>query len=399
MTISITIETDNTGTDKFEYLRVDGLSIDEVSGILKAPQGQRLHHTSELLRQKGIEIPIKICKISCNEMNLIEQKPIPEINLIPVNREQVLLSLEKRCDGQLRVSETYATNQLPRFIRGASPRDRFASLASFDEGIRRGENARGIWLLLVEIDCIDVFNAVSDFGFGQLALFGKEHVALAIRAMRRLVKGDPIPPFLVVYSGKKSFHCFWQLSKPISQMQCQDFCRAKDFLISEIKRRPPEQLTEDDKALITIDPQPLFRATAMGRIPCRVIEQGRFEQVAWRTGCNGIIDADEIAAAFKPALERINAMQQINSIHRQATISGYIQNTVKKVTDADLRAAFPDAKSRGDKDGYYVRCPSHDDKNQSAFVSANGFIYCSVCCDANRQYIARVTSGGIIVKN
>ncbi len=398
MALTISIETDVSNNEIAEFLRIDGLSIDEVSHMLSIPGGTRGKHIADLLKEKGLSIPLKIDMNTCQEFNLLPEKPIPEIQLIPVNREQVLLSLEKRCQGFLRVSETYATNQLPRLIKAATPRDRFVSLANFDGGIRRGENARGIWLLLIEIDSIEVFNAVKDFGPDLLMDLGKDHVSSATRALRRLVKGNPTLPFLVVYSGKKSFHCFWQLDRPISQLQMQEFCKAKDFLVSEIKRRPPEQLTEDDKALLLIDPQPLFRATPMGRIPCRVAEAERFPQIGWRTGSDGIIKVDQITEAMKPISERLAAMNQMTAIQRQVSNTGYLYNTTKKVTDADLRIAFPDAKSRGDKDGYSIHCPLHGDKNQSAFVSATGFIYCSVCCDANRRYVARVLPGGGIEK-
>lgn len=397
MDLSIVIETDTSSSDKAEFMRIDGLSIDEVIQVTSAKINEKGKTIAEILKSKGVSIPVKLCKNTCMEFNLMQPKPFPEFELIPVNREQVLVSLEKRCVG-LRVSDTYATNTLSRLIKAATPQDRFVSLVNFDNGIKRGDNVISAWLIMIEIDSMDVYDAAKDFGPELLPTIGKSHATIATKALQRVIKSEPIPPFLVCYSGRKSFHCFWQFDRPILKHQLDDYNKAKDFLYSELKRREPSELTELDSALLCIDKAPLFSATALGRIPCRFPEKDRFPQIAWRTGHSGVIDTEKLNDAINPIIEHINKLKSLADIQRHITSTsrpGYNTNTV---SDNDLRIAFPDAKPRNG-DGYSIRCPLHDDKTHSAFVSKNGYIYCSVCCDANKKYVAVVRAGGKIEKS
>jgi hypothetical protein len=319
--------------------------------------------------------------------------------LIPVKRELVLASLDKRCSGMLRVSNTYATNECPRFIAGARPDDRFVSLCSFENGIKRGDQVKGAWLILIEIDSPDVYDAVKDFGPETLPEMAMAHIKIATNALRRITRQDAILPFLVTYSGKKSFHCFWQFDRPIAKNQLDIFDKAKDFIYKELKRKDMSKLNEFDQALLAIDKEPFFSGTALARIPCRIPEPGRFPQIAWRTGYDGIIKVDKLIDAINPIIAHINQLDSLAMMQRQMYIAQSNKgNFSAKIKDADLLAAFPDARARNG-DGYAVRCPFHDDKTHSAFVSANGFVYCSVCCDANNRYIGRVTAGGKIEKS
>lgn len=397
MTLKFTIESDILNGEIVEYLVIDGLSIDDTMLVIQAPEHARARTLTAMIKKYGYNIPIKINKKLCWEYDLLD-KNVPEFDLIPVKRETVLISLDKRCSGMLRVSDTYATNNCPRFIAGANPTDRFVSLCNLENGIKRGDQVKSAWLILIEIDSPEVFDAASDFGPDILPEMAKGHIAIATRALQRITRQDAILPFLVTYSGKKSFHCLWQFDRPISKTQLDIFDKAKDFVYKELARREKSQLSELDRSLLSIDKEPFFSGHALARIPCRIAESGRFPQIGWRTGHQGIIKVDDLINATNPIIEHIKKLESLAAMQRQAFMAQSSQNNFReKITDADLLAAFPDAKARNG-DGYAVRCPFHDDKTHSAFVSANGFIYCSVCCDANNRYVGRVRSGGNVEK-
>jgi hypothetical protein len=393
MVLKMRLETDGTNDS---WLVIDGLNPIELRRVIDAKSNERGKVLTDIMTEKGLNVPLKIDKNTREVANLIMPTPLPYFELIPVTREQVLATLEKRGNG-LRVVDTYQTNRLPHLVRANAPTDRFVSLANFIDGIRRADNCVNVSLVMAEIDNLDVYHAVTDFGPDVLPSLAIEHAKTAAIALQRFAGGDPIIPFMVIYSGKKSFHCYWQFDAPILQADLAIICKAKDFMIGEIKRREPDDLADADRALLAIDPQPFFRATALGRIPCRHAEPGRFPQIGWRTGHQGIINVARLQGAIAPMVDRIQATERLAAIQRQAWNDSKPQREMRAVTDDDLRLAFPDARQRNG-DGYSIRCPFHEDKTHSAFVSANGYIYCSVCCDSTKRYIGRVKSGGGIDK-
>lgn len=400
MTLRICLEEGQDPNDVEEWVEVSGLTVNDLSEIMKAESGKRTLKDIEILKAKGIPCPLRIDAGVAQTFGVIEPKEVWPLDLIQVSRNQALMSIEKRSPGMY-VVDTFQTNQLQHLCRASQQNDRFLALAKFQGGIRRGENAYAICFLMAEIDDPSVYESASDFGAEVLPSIAQFHIKRATLALSLFTGGKVLPPFLVTYSGKKSFHCLWQLDKPITKAELDTCKRAREYLQRRLKAKDAEDLTEAEASFLIVDPQPLFSATALCRIPCQVAEPGRFPQLGWRTGHPGIVPAGAVFRAAEAMVEAMGALDTLATLQRQHwAISNPVAKERTKVSDEDLCAAFPsNARKARSGDGYAVRCPFHEDKTHSAFVSGNGFIYCSVCCNEGKKWVGRVFPGGRVEKS
>jgi hypothetical protein len=400
VSLRICLEEGQDPNDVEEWVEVNGLCVSDLLEIMKAPNGQRALKAMEILTAKGLPCPLRLEPGIAQTIGLVETKEIWPLDLIQVTRKQTLASIQKRVP-DMPVVDTYQTNQLNRKNDCAHLSDRFLALAKFQKNIRRGENAYAIFFLMAEIDDMAVFEAASDFGADVLPSIAQFHIKRATLALSLFTGGKVIPPFLVTYSGKKSFHCLWQLDKPMNRAELDTCKRAREYLQKKIKAKDQAELTEAEASFLIVDPQPLFSATALCRIPCQVVEPGRFPQLGWRTGHPGLVPSESVFRAAEAMVEAMGALDSLAALQRQQwAISNPEAKERTKVSDDDLCAAFPsNLRKARSGDGYAVRCPFHEDKTHSAFVSGNGFIYCSVCCNEGKKWVGRVFPGGRIEKS
>ena len=325
----------------------------------------------------------------------IDTQPRQPLNLVPVPRADALRAIQGRSAG-LSVGDSYAVARLPRSIQNAEPHDRFVSLANLDGHNKNSDSVMGIFLVMAEIDDPNVFDAAEFGGMAAVQTIAYSHVEKLTKLIGLWLHptGDcQAPwPFLVTYSGKKSFHCLWWIPNGVKKDEWEVLKKSKKAIFDAKEKVAAAGFPE----LLEIDPAPLFSGTALARIPCEIPEPGRFPQIAWRTGSTGALPKErllEIAYKRIEGQEYLNGLKQIQAQIR-SNDNGQTDRKNPELTDNMLISLGIKFKNRNGG-GWLISCPTHEDNTPSAFVMPNGFVYCSSCCGTGRSYCARITQNGI----
>ena len=318
------------------------------------------------------------------------------MELQPVTRGSVLMALKQRAGSALWVSDTVKVGVLRRSYDQAKPEDRFTSMCCYPSGEKHDAAIGWAAFFLIEFDDLAVKETAEWLGLDAVAGMAPGYVTRSMLALEAFLRKPPCPPFLVVYSGGKSFHCLWQFSRRIEGASLRLLRESRDVLKNTLKKAVGN-LKDSHRAFLDADLQAMFSSIAMARIPCEVVEPGRFPQVGWRTGSPGTIDADEL---LEVADYRLREAQMVSRVERLPW--GYIKpSRTGDIPTFSAEALEPVLGKLTPRNGggWYCKCPQHGDSNASAFVTEKGFIYCSVCCDSSKQWVSRVNAGGRLVDN
>jgi hypothetical protein len=414
----IVIETDSRQAQlddsELEVIEIDDCTLEELSAVLKVEgHRQRLDAINKLCQVKpwrrtgrGGDKPGCGIGFIVNDPDANDPNPnqIP-ITLRPVSRQQTLAAIKGRV-GNLHVGDTFRTGQLTRNIETATAVDRLVTVSKLNTGAKAEADVDSLWFCLVEIDDDSVFDAANEFGPSVLPGLASAHIETARLALGAFLREDgqakADPPFYVCYSGRRSFHMLWQFGRPAMPQEIAVLKEGKGLLLRRLKELSPERqncLPVSLKALSAIDTQAIFNPIAMARIPCSEQEEGRFPQIAWTTGAKGFLSLEAFLETARARIERYSHIDAMAAMQRRIWAFTAAPTPSGKITEADIDAAFPaNAKKRRHGDGFAVRCPFHEDKTHSAFVSDSGFIYCSVCCSEGQKFIGRVRKGGEVEK-
>jgi hypothetical protein len=356
---------------------------------------------------------------------------VTRARLAPVTRVAVLRSIIDRV-GNVHVSDTYRTGELKRALRGAMPdqpwcgtvrpNDRFLALHRYGSGQKAEHDIRASLFVLVEIDDPELRAAAEEWGPEVLPYFGARHASQAMAALAAFAPGVRVPPPLfLTYSGGKSFHCVWQLTRPATPAEFTRLRLSRECLISNINRVLENALTREEKtaaknfmqrvaalaskdpgltaipehvrAFCAVDPSPIFSPSAMARIPCEAGEEGRFPQVGYRVVSEesdvGMLDTDALLKAAQPRLDRAEAMRLADAVASGLERPAQRDFKDHTFTESELAVALGKLKRSG-PDKWACLCPKHADRNASAVVTPKGFVWCSVCnCDGT-DFVAYV---------
>jgi len=385
--------------EKAVWFRIEGLTSEDFLEMIREQGEGRMDHIKDVIERHSMDAQLLISEALARKIGMIDDRVVPEYNLEEVPRALALKAIAGRARKDLGVAHHRKAARFSRWISSAQSEDRFIALSQYDGHKRDGECLMSNHFLMVEIDDPNLRNAVDDFGSSVLKGFAKGHIEAGTNAVKVIMRDIVSPPFIVSYSGSKSFHMLWQWNRPMLNSE-RDECR-RAFLHRVGQAREAKEKGGCDviaERLLAIDGQIPFSATALFRVSCDLVEAGRHKQVTYKTGCVGILDADralEVAREINRARENLALLDRISRIEHYRQHGGELEKG--PLPDGLIEAALDGVKRRS-SGGYVCKCPRHKDENASAFVSDNGFIYCSVCC-AGESWVARVKRDGTVAMN
>jgi hypothetical protein len=247
-------------------------------------------------------------------------------------------------------------------------------------------NWRTCQALVLEFD--DGAPFTNEDGLIERAAKDAERAALVIRSLMGNATGAHNPN-LVVFSGRKSFHCMYFLEPWIEKAAflaaVRDFASRLRFSASTL---PPGVRSTSEAALATYDDKVFATPTALCRLPSEVSEPGRLPQRCWRVIGSTPLNSMALVDAALNGLAKIEAQRPMPRAPRSThTKSGGAYQTF----DLSELALLLGGSFASDGQKLRIRCPAHDDRHPSAMVTERGFVFCSACCRPGMPWVARVT--------
>lgn len=384
---------------KAVWFNIEGLTSEDFIEMIREQGQGRMDHIKGVIEKHSMDAKFLISEVLARKVGLIDDRVVPEYRLEEVQRSLAFKAVAGRARRDLGVAHSQKVGRFSRLVSSAQPEDRFIALSQYDGHKRDGESLISNHFLMLEIDDPILRSSVDDFGASVLLGFAKSHIEAGTNAVKVIMRDIVSPPFVVSYSGGKSFHMLWQWSRPMLNSE-RDECR-RAFLHRVGQARESKERGGCDQIaerLLAIDGQIPFSATALFRISCDLVEAGRHKQITYKTGCAGILDTDralEVAREINRTRENLALLDRISRIEHYRQHGGELEKG--PLPDGLIEAALDGVKRRS-RGGYLCKCPRHKDENASAFVSDNGFIYCSVCC-AGESWVARVKRDGTVEMN
>ena len=222
-------------------------------------------------------------------------------------------------------------------------------------------------------------------------------------ALMAALMGKPtelVLPNVVVYSGGKSFHCMFFLDPWISNPDDLALVRRS----AEIFRKRAATTAEKDRqprhhAALNFDSSVFASRTAIVRLPSHSAERvyppklNRLSQPCWATLNNAALNSRELISMsrIRCAEDDVEkARPKFTCTLRKRDLRPRSRFQPLDLSQSQIESVIGPVSCAADGIRMRCRCPIHDDKNPSAFVKSNGFIYCSVCCPFGEAWTARI---------
>jgi len=380
--------------DGVVWFRIEGLDNSDLIEMLKSDKENRAKTLIGALEKHTGDAQLCLSEALAREMGLIDKRIVPEFNLEAVERNVFFSAINGRIKGFLPVADGKTVARFSRNSGNPMAEDRFLALSTYHDR-RCGEDLICSRYFMLEIDDPELESAYRDFGESILPGFAKDHILAATDACKVIARDLVSPPFCAVFSGKKSFHMIWQYDQPLMPTD-REICREAFLHRANRAKAGTDPVAQ---AINRIDHQTPFSSTVLARLPCEYVEPGRGRQVAFKTGCRGVLST---ARLIDTAREIISARDQTELLNRMERIEWNRFGGDEKLDGPLPPEVIESALGAGVKPrhggGYLCKCPIHQDSHASAFCSATGFIYCSVCCTEN-AWIAKVKRDGTIMRN
>ncbi len=313
------------------------------------------------------------------------------VNLARCSGVQARAALEA-IETELLVSPRVQVGALDRLntLRRVQITDVFLLPAIYSNEHRRKENFLRSSILCVEFD--DHYAALTCMEqIEQRAVYDATR-ATEFMAALSLSKVNTALPKLVVFSGRKSVHCLFFLSRPL---RLSEMILVQDSARIFIRRRSigAGQATREESDMLGLDLSVFASPTAICRLPNDSEQNGRLPQTSWLVNSG---DAIDVAPLLSSAMERAAEDAQekarpcaISALRRRFAGSSQQHPVAEEFSRIELGTILRQVSDRPNG-AFSCCCPIHNDEHPSALVASNGFIYCSVCCSTGQSWVARV---------
>ena len=295
-------------------------------------------------------------------------------------------------DSDLLVSPRKEIGNL-RFLKsvGAATRsDAFLLPGLFSDFHRKKQSFIGSRLLAVEFD--DLQKPITSLE--QTAARAAFDATRAADVMSLLCADESLNllPSIVIFSGRKSFHCIFFLSRPLN---LSEMCLVQASARTMVKRRSSAANldTVQNDALAGLDLSVFAAPTAICRLPNDSAQSGRLPQISWVVEGSDTFDPSallQIAAVRRAEEAETRARPKAISCLKSRTRFNRDSSRLSgDFSEAEITEMLGKVSSRPNG-AFACCCPVHPDQNPSALVSGKGFIFCSVCCSNGQPWIARI---------
>ena len=173
---------------------------------------------------------------------------------------------------------------------------------------------------------------------------------------------------------------------------------------AEIFRKRAAATAEKDRqprhhAALNFDSSVFASRTAIVRLPSHLAEQvhppklNRLPQPCWATLNNAALNSNDLISISRIRFDEDDAEKarpKFTSTLRNRDLRSKSRFQPLDLSQSQIESVIGPVSFAADGSRMRCRCPIHDDKNPSAFVKPNGFIYCSVCCSTGAPWNARI---------
>jgi hypothetical protein len=331
-----------------------------------------------------------------------------------LTRKEVLSLLLEHC-GDLRCSQEFYKREYERTLTTSWDSDRHIQIGFFESKTKEKSKFIKSNILFFEIDDLRLKEEPKEW-----LRYYYSHKTLILQSLIEFLNYKQMDvknclswmeqnPLLASFSGSKSIHFIFKLSRFMSKIEYEMCQKAFQIISNEcfkdmVSKKPKElgkltyqQLSNLDLEglkypnISKLDCQVPFNCSTSPRIACDIPQDNRLKQesITFENFCE--INVDELLKAANYWIKFDKLMNPVKYFAKNTyreNVTYYSQEELENILQKPLHVTSNYSK-------FILSCPYHDDSNESAFVSNRGWIYCSVCC-VGKKWIAKVVNGKVI---